>query len=391
MARLTNVEKERRRINGLLAEGKDSEGNPIEEGKIVSETKNEKPPVPEIKSDFEISELEEQINNSTLGNHNNQQQDNNGPPTVEQQRKDFRDTLSTDDFTQGDKNDPNFIDENKSYNPFNAPLIENESDANRASMGGGGTSSSSGGGNTPPPAPKEFAEPIIESGIPIDTPPEKPKNEPPINPEFDKLSQSEKEKQAAMFADAILANYAQFIPMICSGVCSYDMDKIEIMDKKGELRLSMKLSKDGQDLTVREYFNNFNSKIDEIFVVTDAEKAELREPLIIVLMANNIAPTPMITLLIFFAKQTITRVFAVISLIKEKRKDLSELIELRKIEIQLEIEKHKAGQYAKAPQAASPPAEKTVVNMDEILNSKTSPAVSSNTAMVTIEEVTDPE
>lgn len=380
MARPTKAEQERIRIESLRSEGKGPDGEPIEDAKILSETKNTAKPV--AKGDFSIAELTEELENATLGGNRTEE--------PKQER-----TLENSDLLDGNPDDPDYI-KTTGHNRFNDPMITNESDANKAAA----APQTSQPGQTAQHTATEFAEPVILGGAPQSAHPEDSKPKPPVNPDFDKLSPTEQRKQVEMFADAILTSYQQYLPIIPTMICQYNMGKMEVLDKDGIIRLSMTIQRDedGVGLTVREEFNNFNAEVEEIFVVTDEMKLELRDPLIAVLMEKGIAPTPMMTLCIGVARHVLMILIGMFKMLAKKSQHLETFKDFRKQEIEKERTSHIQKQHERVVPVAEvknvPVSEEKVVSMEEAINStvsvvtvkQTSPK-QSNQKGITIEDV----
>ncbi len=149
--------------------------------------------------------------------------------------------------------------------------------------------------------------PITTANINVDPPPvtseepitPQPQPEPvkrqPINSSFGMMSPSEQRKNAEKTAEVILTNYAELLPILPKLLVKWDMDKMQLLDIKKEIRLSMMVTDEG--LTIRDWMNNVNKQADEVFVVTDEMKESIRQPLIDVLMERGMAMTPMQRLL----------------------------------------------------------------------------------------------
>lgn len=143
-----------------------------------------------------------------------------------------------------------------------------------------------------------FAEPIIErsynqagSGSTA-----------PINEEEDTLNLDEtkgsplrdlpphtKRKAAEQTADTFLKAYAKIAPMPFKWWAKFPESKIEKMAFKGEIDLSIEVS-DG--VTFDDYMKQTNEQLDEIFEVDEDTLNDIREPLIEVLMEQNMELTP---------------------------------------------------------------------------------------------------
>lgn len=396
MARPTKAEQERKRVADLLAEGKGPNGEPITDANIISETKNE----PKVETStvenggIVISELENEITNSTLGS---------GTGTEEKKNTGF--DMNTGNANAPDTDDPNYI-KPSGHDRFRDEMIVNESDANKAATGNPSANTNTGNG-TPPPTPppaKDFEEPVVNGASPSENPAEEKKKDEPMNPGLDDLSPTEKRKQVEMFADAILETYGQLYEAAFTAYCSVKMNKMEILDRDGSIRLSMTIERgEGGDLTIREQFIKYNEKVANTFVVTPEMKAELREPLIAVLMEKGIAPTPMVSLLIGVGRHALIGIFSAAQLKAEIKEQTETFKQFRAEEIQREIDAHKNGQNnpnkngspTMRAEPREPKSEGTVVSMEEVMKTEVKPVEikshSQGENNVTIEEVVGPE
>src|SRR3989338_2077711 len=98
-----------------------------------------------------------------------------------------------------------------------------------------------------------------------------------------------KRRAAEQTANTLLKGYAQLIPQPFKWFTKIREQKIEKMAFDGELDLSIEVS-DG--VTFEDYMRQTNEQIDEIFEVDEDTLADIREPLIEVLMEQNLELTP---------------------------------------------------------------------------------------------------
>ena len=397
MARPTRAEQERKRIADLLAEGKGPDGQPIEEGTILSETKN---PVVENNSNdggIVISELEEEIEGATLGK---------GSSTEKKSDNTF--DITSGDAKSVDTDDPNYV-KPFGHDRFRESIIENESDANKAATGNPSSGIGTGLGNStppPPPPPKEFSEPVINGSAGPETPVDDKKKNEPLNPDLDDLSPTEKRRNVEMFADTLITNYSMLYEAAFTKLCTINMNKMEILDRQGNIRLSMAVDKtEGGKVTVREVFLANNEQASSIFLVDDATKLALREPLIAVLMEKGLAPTPIVTLCITLGGHILSGVFKAAELKGKMNEQLESFKIFRKEELEREREEHRTRQHntstsgpsqmkAEPVRTEEPKKEAVVVSMEEVMNTKPVEIKSQaqeNSNSVTIEEVVNPE
>lgn len=157
------------------------------------------------------------------------------------------------------EDDPDaFIAEN--YTPFSDPIIER-------------SYNQSGGGSISPMNEDEEQLDLEESkGNPLsDLPPHT------------------KRRAAEQTADTLLKGYAQLAPIPFKWMSKFPETKIEKMAFNGEIDLSIEVS-DG--VTFDDYMKQTNEQLDEIFEVDSDTLNDIREPLIEVLMEQNMELTP---------------------------------------------------------------------------------------------------
>ena len=114
--------------------------------------------------------------------------------------------------------------------------------------------------------------------------------------------------------------------------------------------------------------------MDEIFVVTDEMKEQIRGPLIAVLMEKGIAPTPMTTLLIAIGSQALMMIIATFKMLARKQSDMKKFEKFRKDELELERTTHIKEQHHPQPEVkitrSETPAPANPVSMEDVLGSK---------------------
>ena len=153
-----------------------------------------------------------------------------------------------------------FISDN--YSPFSEPIIERS--YNQAGSGSGSTA------------------PIIEDEEPLDL------EESKGNPLSD-LPPHTKRRTAEQTADTILKAYSKIAPMPFKWWAKFPESKIEKMAFNGEIDLSIEVS---EGVTFDDYMKQTNEQLDEVFEVDDDTLNDIREPLIEVLMEQNMELTP---------------------------------------------------------------------------------------------------
>lgn len=98
-----------------------------------------------------------------------------------------------------------------------------------------------------------------------------------------------KRRAAEQTADTLLKGYAQLAPIPFKWMSKFPESKIEKMAFNGQIDLSIEVS-DG--VTFDEYMKQTNEQLDEIFEVDSDTLSDIREPLIEVLMEQNMELTP---------------------------------------------------------------------------------------------------
>lgn len=148
--------------------------------------------------------------------------------------------------------------------------------------------------------------------------PEQPKQT--VNPELKDLTPRQKKEAAEKAADALIEAYAKVMPILPKKLSSFNMRKLENMEMKDEISLNMVVgSDDNGDVTARNYCENVNREVDDIFKITEEMKSEIREPLIEVLLENDIALTPTQRLLMAVGSQVVQMGISTIQLVNSNK------------------------------------------------------------------------
>lgn len=101
---------------------------------------------------------------------------------------------------------------------------------------------------------------------------------------------AEKRRNATKMADTLLMVYRENFPTLFKYIAKFNEGKISRMELNGELDRSMPILEDGT--TVGQYIAQVNKSADEMYVITDEQLAEVREPLIDWLMEKDLKLTP---------------------------------------------------------------------------------------------------
>lgn len=153
--------------------------------------------------------------------------------------------------------DDYFIEDN--YNPFADPIIERSYTQNQ--------------GNTEQQETDEEPLELEDSG----------------GSPLSDLPPHTKRRAAEQTADTLLKGYAQFAPMPFKWMAKLPEAKIEKMAFNGEIDLSLEVN---PGTTFDDYMKQTNQQVDELFKVDEETLSDIREPLIEVLMEQNMELTP---------------------------------------------------------------------------------------------------
>lgn len=103
------------------------------------------------------------------------------------------------------------------------------------------------------------------------------------------LPPTTKRRAAEQTADTLLKGYKQFIPIPFKWLSKFPESKIEKMAFDGVIDLTLEVS---EGTTFDDYIKQTNEQIDEIFEVDEDTLNDIREPLIEVLMEQEMQLTP---------------------------------------------------------------------------------------------------
>jgi len=106
---------------------------------------------------------------------------------------------------------------------------------------------------------------------------------------LDDLSPAQKRKSAEKTADAILQMYCKFSPTPFKSWASFKDTTIQKMVIDGRLDMNMQLE---NGVTVKDYIDGTNEQVEEIFEVSEETQQEIKDPLVDVLLEQEIALTP---------------------------------------------------------------------------------------------------
>jgi len=169
---------------------------------------------------------------------------------------------SSEDILNDDE--PEFVSNN--YDPFEDEIIERSYNVNKENSEEELDESST---------LSEASDVVLEesSGTPVDD----------LNP-------NTRKKVAEQSADAILKGYAKIIPQPFKWLAKIDEQKVEKLALDGQIDITIEVSETG--MTFDEFMKQSNEQVDEVFEVDTDTLDEIREPLVEVLMEQELELTP---------------------------------------------------------------------------------------------------
>lgn len=135
------------------------------------------------------------------------------------------------------------------------------------------------------------------------------------------LSSSQKRKEAEKAANTIIFHYCKYVPVPFKKWASFNEKKIEKLAMEDKINLNMQFKTDTV-FTVLEYIKDVNSQADKAFEVDSETKESIREPLIEVLMEQNLVLTPTQRLLIAVGSHLGTMAFKAFQISQQNKQVL---------------------------------------------------------------------
>ncbi len=107
------------------------------------------------------------------------------------------------------------------------------------------------------------------------------------------MSPTQKRKAAEKTADAIMLHYCNYAPAPFKKWASFSERKIRQLQFTGKIDLTQVIAgANGEKITIGEHIEGTNKQVEEIFTVSEETKDDIREPLIEVLLENEVMLTP---------------------------------------------------------------------------------------------------
>ena len=130
------------------------------------------------------------------------------------------------------------------------------------------------------------------------------------------LTPAQKRKSAEKTAEALLNLYCQFTPMPFKSWASFKDHKIQKMAFEGKIDLEMPLE---NGITVKDYIDGNNEQVEEIFKVSEETREEIKDPLIDVLLEQELALTPTQRLMLAVGSHLVTMSFSAYQLAQNNK------------------------------------------------------------------------
>lgn len=133
------------------------------------------------------------------------------------------------------------------------------------------------------------------------------------------MTPAQKRKSAEKTAEAIMQMYCKFAPLPFENWASFSDKKITKMILDGRIDPNMQLE---NNVTVQEYIDATNKQVKDVFTVSEETKEEIKDPLIDVLMEQELALTPTQRLLMAVGSHVVTMGFSAFQLAQNNKQAL---------------------------------------------------------------------
>lgn len=130
------------------------------------------------------------------------------------------------------------------------------------------------------------------------------------------LSPAQKRKSAEKTAEAILNMYCNFAPLPFKKWSSISDGKVQKLVFENKIDLNMQLE---NNVTVKDYIDGVNTQVDEVFTVSDETREEIKDPLIDVLLEQELALTPTQRLMLAVGSHLVTMTFSAFQLAQNNK------------------------------------------------------------------------
>jgi len=163
------------------------------------------------------------------------------------------------------------------------------------------------------------------------------------------LSPAQKRKSAEKTAEALLNMYCQFVPMPFKKWASFNEGKIQKLVFENKIDLTMQLE---NNVSVKDYIDGTNEQVEEVFKVSDETREEIKDPLIDVLLEQDLALTPTQRLMLAVGGHIVTMGFSAFQLAQNNKQALETF---EKFHIQMNQQKAPVYQDTERPKKTPRP------------------------------------
>ena len=133
------------------------------------------------------------------------------------------------------------------------------------------------------------------------------------------LTPAQKRNSAEKTAEAFLNMYCQFVPMPCKKWSSFNEGKIQKLVFENKIDLTMQLE---NNVSVKDYIDGTNEQVEEVFKVSEETREEIKDPLIDVLLEQDLALTPTQRLMLAVGGHLVTMGFSAYQLAQNNKQAL---------------------------------------------------------------------
>lgn len=130
------------------------------------------------------------------------------------------------------------------------------------------------------------------------------------------LSPAQKRKSAEKTAEAILNMYCNFAPLPFKKWASISDGKVQKLVFEDKIDPNMQLE---NNVTVKDYIDGVNEQVSDIFKVSEETREEIKDPLIDVLLEQELALTPTQRLMLAVGSHLVTMSFSAFQLAQNNK------------------------------------------------------------------------
>lgn len=178
----------------------------------------------------------------------------------------------------------------------------------------------------PPPVDPNLVNSPIEEPVNIPPPPPPPPSEPnappppPFNPELKGLSDKDKNTAATRAADMAIQMY-EWLHDLGNKAVQVSESKLNKLEMQGLIDLRAPININGEQMTLYQFVNNFNTQMNQSFVVSEEFKKQVRPLLIEIFEKRGVGMTTE-QQLVFIVCKDLAGKLTVAYVMIQQRKDL---------------------------------------------------------------------